>query len=196
MEGNIHFVLWECSFAMLLKLLAAHHASIGMDMELCHNKYSSGVFVYIDAKPSLWLQYQICNSIGEPKGGLVGYECCSNQWTKYFTCNIWSGSHRRVTWLVYPCNPLLSSFTVLITSHYELLALSILYVWFPISLGQMVMFLVLPHIIIKNLQSSPYKCRCEPFDTYPRTYDLLHAVGLFTVEDKRCSHEHCCFSYS
>ncbi|KAF9609732.1 hypothetical protein IFM89_018180 [Coptis chinensis] len=27
---------------------------------------------------------------------------------------------------------------------------------------------------------------CEPFDTYPRTYDLLHANGLFTVEKKRC----------
>ncbi|KAF5467895.1 hypothetical protein F2P56_012103 [Juglans regia] len=26
---------------------------------------------------------------------------------------------------------------------------------------------------------------CEPFDTYPRTYDLLHANGLFTVEKKR-----------
>lgn len=140
MEGNIHFTLWECSFAMLLKLLAAHHASIGMDMELCHSKYSSGVFVYIDAKLSLWLQYQIFNSIGAPEGGLVGYECCSNQWTKYFTCNIRSGSHRCVTWLVYPallCYPLS---TVLITSHYELVALSILYVSFPISLEQMVMF--------------------------------------------------------
>ncbi|PKI42481.1 hypothetical protein CRG98_037154 [Punica granatum] len=28
---------------------------------------------------------------------------------------------------------------------------------------------------------------CEPFDTYPRTYDLLHAVGLFSVERKRCN---------
>lgn len=28
---------------------------------------------------------------------------------------------------------------------------------------------------------------CEPFDTYPRTYDLLHAAGLFSVERKRCS---------
>ncbi|CAN1257365.1 Probable methyltransferase PMT11 [Linum perenne] len=28
---------------------------------------------------------------------------------------------------------------------------------------------------------------CEPFDTYPRTYDLLHASGLFTVERKRCN---------
>ncbi|XP_071732804.1 probable methyltransferase PMT11 [Rutidosis leptorrhynchoides] len=28
---------------------------------------------------------------------------------------------------------------------------------------------------------------CEPFDTYPRTYDLLHAAGLFSVEQKRCS---------
>lgn len=27
--------------------------------------------------------------------------------------------------------------------------------------------------------------RCEPFDTYPRTYDLLHANGLFSVEKKR-----------
>ncbi|XP_002524217.2 probable methyltransferase PMT11 [Ricinus communis] len=28
---------------------------------------------------------------------------------------------------------------------------------------------------------------CEPFDTYPRTYDLLHANGLFSIEKKRCS---------
>ncbi|KAI3731110.1 hypothetical protein L1987_62293 [Smallanthus sonchifolius] len=28
---------------------------------------------------------------------------------------------------------------------------------------------------------------CEPFDTYPRTYDLLHAAGLFSVEQKRCN---------
>ncbi|KAK1570952.1 hypothetical protein Q3G72_009564 [Acer saccharum] len=28
---------------------------------------------------------------------------------------------------------------------------------------------------------------CEPFDTYPRTYDFLHAAGLFSVERKRCS---------
>ncbi|KAL0360288.1 UNVERIFIED_CONTAM: putative methyltransferase PMT12 [Sesamum radiatum] len=28
---------------------------------------------------------------------------------------------------------------------------------------------------------------CEPFDTYPRTYDLLHAAGLFVVEQKRCN---------
>lgn len=27
--------------------------------------------------------------------------------------------------------------------------------------------------------------RCEPFDTYPRTYDLLHAAGLFSIERKR-----------
>ncbi|KAF1889438.1 hypothetical protein Lal_00024763 [Lupinus albus] len=26
---------------------------------------------------------------------------------------------------------------------------------------------------------------CEPFDTYPRTYDLLHVAGLFSVEKKR-----------
>ncbi|KAK9270383.1 hypothetical protein L1049_025962 [Liquidambar formosana] len=26
---------------------------------------------------------------------------------------------------------------------------------------------------------------CEPFDTYPRTYDLLHAAGLFSIEQKR-----------
>ncbi|KAK6929402.1 putative S-adenosyl-L-methionine-dependent methyltransferase [Dillenia turbinata] len=28
---------------------------------------------------------------------------------------------------------------------------------------------------------------CEPFNTYPRTYDLLHASGLFSVEQKRCN---------
>ncbi|KAM1053920.1 hypothetical protein FF1_001377 [Malus domestica] len=27
---------------------------------------------------------------------------------------------------------------------------------------------------------------CEPFDTYPRTYDLLHAASLFSIEKKRC----------
>ncbi|XP_051116595.1 probable methyltransferase PMT11 isoform X2 [Andrographis paniculata] len=26
---------------------------------------------------------------------------------------------------------------------------------------------------------------CEPFDTYPRTYDLIHAAGLFSVEQKK-----------
>ncbi|KDP32872.1 hypothetical protein JCGZ_12164 [Jatropha curcas] len=26
---------------------------------------------------------------------------------------------------------------------------------------------------------------CEPFDTYPRTYDLIHAAGLFSAEQKR-----------
>lgn len=28
---------------------------------------------------------------------------------------------------------------------------------------------------------------CEPFDTYPRSYDLLHAHGLFSSEQKRCN---------
>ncbi|CAK9134822.1 unnamed protein product [Ilex paraguariensis] len=28
---------------------------------------------------------------------------------------------------------------------------------------------------------------CEPFDTYPRTYDLLHAAGLFSIERRRCN---------
>ncbi|ONK76895.1 uncharacterized protein A4U43_C02F960 [Asparagus officinalis] len=28
---------------------------------------------------------------------------------------------------------------------------------------------------------------CEPFDTYPRTYDFLHASGLFSKEQKRCN---------
>ncbi|KAM7492002.1 hypothetical protein LguiA_034923 [Lonicera macranthoides] len=28
---------------------------------------------------------------------------------------------------------------------------------------------------------------CEPFDTYPRTYDLLHAADLFSIEQKRCN---------
>jgi hypothetical protein len=27
--------------------------------------------------------------------------------------------------------------------------------------------------------------RCEPFDTHPRTYDLLHASGLFSIEKRR-----------
>ncbi|KAL1217794.1 putative methyltransferase PMT11 [Cardamine amara subsp. amara] len=27
---------------------------------------------------------------------------------------------------------------------------------------------------------------CEPFDTYPRTYDFLHASGLFSIERRRC----------
>eukprot|EP01018_Ginkgo_biloba_P034225 Gb_07905 [translate_table: standard] len=31
---------------------------------------------------------------------------------------------------------------------------------------------------------------CEPFDTYPRTYDLLHASGLFSIEQKRCKIVH------
>ncbi|CAL5384787.1 unnamed protein product [Camellia sinensis] len=26
---------------------------------------------------------------------------------------------------------------------------------------------------------------CEPFDTYPRTYDLLNEAGLFSIEEKR-----------
>ncbi|GKB73015.1 probable methyltransferase PMT10 [Tanacetum coccineum] len=28
---------------------------------------------------------------------------------------------------------------------------------------------------------------CEPFDTYPRTYDILNAAGLFSIEQKRCN---------
>ncbi|XP_057795646.1 probable methyltransferase PMT10 [Salvia miltiorrhiza] len=28
---------------------------------------------------------------------------------------------------------------------------------------------------------------CEPFNTYPRTYDLLNAAGLFSVEQRRCN---------
>ncbi|KAK4277922.1 hypothetical protein QN277_015841 [Acacia crassicarpa] len=28
---------------------------------------------------------------------------------------------------------------------------------------------------------------CEPFDTYPRTYDLLHAANLLSIERKRCN---------
>ncbi|PIN07936.1 Phosphoethanolamine N-methyltransferase [Handroanthus impetiginosus] len=28
---------------------------------------------------------------------------------------------------------------------------------------------------------------CEPFDTYPRTYDLIHAAGLLSIERKRCN---------
>ncbi|CAI9767548.1 unnamed protein product [Fraxinus pennsylvanica] len=29
--------------------------------------------------------------------------------------------------------------------------------------------------------------RCEAFDTYPRAYDLLHAAGLLSIEQKRCN---------
>ncbi|KAF9598244.1 hypothetical protein IFM89_026075 [Coptis chinensis] len=29
---------------------------------------------------------------------------------------------------------------------------------------------------------------CEPFDTYPRTYDLVHAAGLFTIERTKVSY--------
>ncbi|XP_050125432.1 probable methyltransferase PMT10 isoform X1 [Malus sylvestris] len=28
---------------------------------------------------------------------------------------------------------------------------------------------------------------CEPFDTYPRTYDLIHVAGLFSIEKTRCN---------
>ncbi|KAK4340970.1 hypothetical protein RND71_039471 [Anisodus tanguticus] len=28
---------------------------------------------------------------------------------------------------------------------------------------------------------------CEPFDTFPRTYDLIHAAALFSVERNRCN---------
>ncbi|KAL5559697.1 hypothetical protein UlMin_035908 [Ulmus minor] len=28
---------------------------------------------------------------------------------------------------------------------------------------------------------------CEPFDTYPRSYDLIHAASLFSMEQKRCN---------
>ncbi|KAF2537028.1 hypothetical protein F2Q68_00023240 [Brassica cretica] len=41
-----------------------------------------------------------------------------------------------------------------------------------------------------DLQSSKHAFSsswCEPFDTYPRTYDLLHAAGLFSIERKRCN---------
>lgn len=31
---------------------------------------------------------------------------------------------------------------------------------------------------------------CESFDTYPRTYDLLHAWGLFTLENRSCDATH------
>lgn len=31
---------------------------------------------------------------------------------------------------------------------------------------------------------------CESFDTYPRTYDLLHASGLFTLEKHSCDTKH------
>jgi hypothetical protein len=28
-------------------------------------------------------------------------------------------------------------------------------------------------------------CRCEAFSTYPRTYDLIHANGIFTLYKDR-----------
>ncbi|KAK4351403.1 hypothetical protein RND71_030716 [Anisodus tanguticus] len=37
---------------------------------------------------------------------------------------------------------------------------------------------------IENLAGLQFS-RCEPFDTYPRTCDLLHAHGLFSIERKR-----------
>lgn len=49
---------------------------------------------------------------------------------------------------------------------------------------------VLVFIVIFTVQCFRYLIctlfiRCEPFDTYPRTYDLLHAAGLFSIERKR-----------
>lgn len=38
---------------------------------------------------------------------------------------------------------------------------------------------------------SPYLCRCEAFPTYPRTYDLVHADGLLTLEFSQNSHSRC-----
>ena len=26
-------------------------------------------------------------------------------------------------------------------------------------------------------------CRCEPFPTYPRTYDLLHGIGVLSQQE-------------
>lgn len=46
------------------------------------------------------------------------------------------------------------------------------------------MVLIINPIDLKLLISI-LSIRCEPFDTYPRTYDLLHAAGLFSVERKR-----------
>ncbi|XP_057521826.1 probable methyltransferase PMT21 isoform X2 [Amaranthus tricolor] len=43
----------------------------------------------------------------------------------------------------------------------------------------------LPVVYDRGLIGS-YHDWCEPFSTYPRTYDLLHADGLFTAESHRC----------
>lgn len=47
------------------------------------------------------------------------------------------------------------------------------------------------YIIACTFNNDLYSCllngRCEPFDTYPRTYDLVHASGLFSIEKKRYS---------
>ncbi|WVY92028.1 hypothetical protein V8G54_037542 [Vigna mungo] len=48
--------------------------------------------------------------------------------------------------------------------------------------------LKVPNEKIPNNIPSPLPCLlCEPFDTYPRTYDLLHAANLLSVEKKRCN---------
>jgi hypothetical protein len=38
---------------------------------------------------------------------------------------------------------------------------------------------------LMRLRYCKLKCRCESFDTYPRTYDLLHVTRLFSMEKKR-----------
>lgn len=41
------------------------------------------------------------------------------------------------------------------------------------------------NITVINNNVSNFSFRCEPFSTYPRTYDLLHLDGLFTAESHR-----------
>ena len=44
------------------------------------------------------------------------------------------------------------------------------------------------NLVAKRRINLPSTCRCEPFPTYPRTYDLLHANGLLSqLLSSRCS---------
>lgn len=134
----------------------------------------------------LLLSMQICSRIGGPESGLVGHECCSHQWTKYFASYLRSGTYWRFTRLVIS----LSLFP-----HGA--GIFLLLVWLPCPVTTVankaksipkISSLLCECSAIRN-RTSPelylLHFRCEPFDTYPRTYDLLHAVGLLTQEDKR-----------
>ncbi|GJP55636.1 hypothetical protein CLOM_g14582 [Closterium sp. NIES-68] len=46
-----------------------------------------------------------------------------------------------------------------------------------------------PGVIYERGLIGTYQDWCEPFSTYPRTYDLIHAAWLFSAISKRCSVE-------